>query len=54
MDNMNQVFVAVLAALTAGLLGALLGDAVKFREFGPIAAIAVMGGFIIYFNDTKK
>ncbi len=51
MDNMNQVFVAVLAALTAGLLGALLGDAVKFREFGPIAAIA---GFIIYFNDTKK
>ncbi len=51
---MDNVFGAAFSTLAAGFLGTLLGDAIKFRELGPIAAIAVMGSFIIYFNDTKK
>ena len=51
---MDKAFPAVLATLIAGFLGTLLGDAINFREFGPIAAVAVTGGFIIYYSGTKK
>lgn len=50
----DKVFGAAFSTLAAGFLGTLLGDAVKFRELGPIVAVIVMGGFIIYYNDTKK
>lgn len=36
------------------MLGAILGDIVGSPyEFGLLIAIAVMGAFIIYFNDKK-
>lgn len=54
MDKVDKVFGAAFSTLAAGFLGTLLGDAIKFRELGPIAAVIVMGSFIIYFNETKN
>lgn len=51
---MEKVFTAVFLTLLVGFLGTLLGDAIHFRELGPIAAVAVMGSCIIYFNEGKK
>ena len=46
---------AILAAVVTLVIGigvmTIFTDAL---EFGVVAAIAVMGGFIIYFNDKKK
>ena len=46
---------AILAAVVTLVIG--LGAMSIFTEaleFGILAAIAVMGGFIIYFSDKKK
>lgn len=46
---------AILAAVVTLVIGigvmTMLTDGL---EIGVVAAIAVMGGFIIYFNDKKK
>lgn len=46
---------AILAAVVTLVIGigvmSILTDGL---EIGVVAAIAVMGGFIIYFNDKKK
>lgn len=43
-------------AFVAGFLGMVIGHDVMggFTEYGSIAAIAVMGAFVINFNEKKK
>jgi len=48
---MGKAILAAIVTLIVGYLGLeLLGNWV---EFGLLIAIAVMGAFIIYFNDKK-
>ena len=46
---------AILAAVVTLVIGiGLMSILTDGLEIGVVAAIAVMGGFIIYFNDKKK
>lgn len=46
---------AIVAALTTAFAGWFFADWIsQLPEIGSIIAIAVMGGFIIYFNEEKK
>lgn len=46
---------AVIAVLVTALVGWFFADWLyQLPEVGSIAAIAVMGGFIIYFSEQKK
>ena len=42
-----MAFLAVIATLFFGVIGASLGSAMNFVELGTIVAIATMGGFIM-------
>ena len=52
---MGKAILAAIVTLIAGYSGAVLGYEVLggFAELGGIIAIAIMGAFIIYFNDKK-
>lgn len=46
---------AIIAALVTLVVGCFFADWLhQLPEIGSVAAIAVMGGFIIYFNEKKK
>lgn len=46
---------AILAAAVTAFAGWFFADWLyQLPEMGSIVAIAVMGGFIIYFNEQKK
>ena len=46
---------AIVAALTTAFAGWFFADwCYQLPEIGSVIAIAVMGGFIIYFNEKKK
>lgn len=47
-----MVALAVIATIVAGLIGGMLGAAISFPQLGVVAAIAVMGGFIM--AENKK
>ena len=53
---MKKALIALLVTLLAGVLGMVIG--IEFLggwpTFGSIVAVAVMGAFILYWNDTKK
>ena len=49
---MKKALIAVIITIIVGLF--VMGIFYETLEFGLLAAIAVMGGFIIYFNDKKK
>ncbi|MBQ8209274.1 MAG: binding-protein-dependent transport permease [Clostridia bacterium] len=53
---MGKAILAAIVTLIAGCLGMVAGLELLdgFVEFGCIIAIAVMGAFIIYFNEKKK
>ena len=51
-DCMKKALIAVIITIIVGLF--VMGIFTETLEFGLLAAIAVMGGFIIYFNDKKK
>ena len=53
---MKKAILAAVATLVAGYLGTVVGHELLdgFVEFGCLVAIAVMGAFIIYFNEKKK
>ena len=55
-DYMGKAILAAIVTLIVGYLGMVVG--LEFLgnrvEFGLLIAIAVMGAFIIYFNDKKK
>lgn len=52
---MGKALLALIVTFIIGLLGMSVGyDAMNgFSELGSVVAIAVMGAFIIYFNDRK-
>lgn len=53
---MGKAFLALIVTLVLGLLGTAFGydEMNGFSEVGSIVAIAVMGAFIIYFNEQNK
>lgn len=53
---MGKALLAVIVTIMIGYWGMVVGFELMggFPEFGPLAAIAAMGGFIIYFNESKK
>lgn len=53
---MGKVILAAVVTLICGYLGTVIGNEILngFRELGCITAVAVMGAFIIFFNDSKK
>ncbi len=53
---MGKAIVAAVVTLIAGYVGMVVGVELMhgFVEFGIILAVAVMGAFIIYFNEKKK
>ena len=53
---MGKAILAAIVTFVAGWVGAAIGFELfgGWPEFGSIVAIAVMGAFIIYFNDKKK
>ena len=54
-DYMGKAILAAIVTLIVGYLGAVVGLELlgNWVEFGLLIAIAVMGAFIIYFNDKK-
>ena len=51
---MNKAFLAAIVSLTLGVLAEGLGLGWNMTGLGCMVSVAVMGGFIIYFNDKKK
>ena len=51
----GKAILAVIVTLIVGYLGTVVGLELlgNWDEFGLLIAIAVMGAFIIYFNDKK-
>ena len=54
---MGKAILAAIVTLIVGYLGTVVGLELlgigNWYEFGLLIAIAVMGAFIIYFNDKK-
>lgn len=52
---MWKAILAIIVTLIGGVICTSIGyDLGGFGELGTIVAIAIMGGFIIYFNEKKK
>ncbi len=53
---MGKALLALFVTLVMGLLGTVFGydEMNGFSEVGAVVAVAVMGAFIIYFNEKKK
>ena len=53
---MGKAILAAIVTLIVGYLGMVVGLEFlgNLLEFGLLIAIAVLGAFIIYFNDKKK
>lgn len=53
---MGKAILALIVTLIFGLLGTAFGyDSMNgFSEVGAVVAVAVMGAFIIYFNEKNK
>ena len=53
--ELGKAILAVIVTLIVGYLGTVVGLELlgNWDEFGLLIAIAVMGAFIIYFNDKK-
>ncbi len=53
---MGRALIALIVTLVLGLLGTAFGydEMNGFSEIGGIVAVAVMGAFIIYFNEKNK
>lgn len=53
---MGKCILAFIVTVLLGFGGIMLGNAsdIPIPELGAVIAIAVMGAFIIYFNEKKK
>ena len=52
---MKKAILAMIVTVIVGFMSsAIFANWVNAPEWGIVLAIAVMGGFIIYFNDKKK
>jgi hypothetical protein len=54
--TMGKAILAIIVTFFGGWLCAAIGNDTMggFVELGTIGAVAIMGGFIIYFNEKKK
>ena len=53
-DCMGKAILAMIVTVIVGFMGsAICANWVNAPEWGVVLAVAVMGGFIIYFNDKK-
>ena len=51
---MGKAILAMIVTVIVGFMGsAICANWVNAPEWGVVLAVAVMGGFIIYFNDKK-
>lgn len=55
-NYMGKAILAAIATFVLGCLGMVIGLEFLggYIEFGLLIAVAVMGAFIIYFNEKKK
>ena len=54
-DCMGKAILAMVVTVIVGFMSsAIFANWVNAPEWGVILAVAVMGAFIIYFNDKKK
>ena len=54
-DCMGKAILAMIVTVIVGYIsGAIFANWVNAPEWGVILAVAVMGAFIIYFNDKKQ
>ena len=54
-DYMGKAILAMIVTVIVGYIsGAIFANWVNAPEWGVILAVAVMGAFIIYFNDKKQ
>jgi undecaprenyl pyrophosphate phosphatase UppP len=52
---MGKAILALIVTVIVGFFSsAFFASAVNAPEWGVVLAVAVMGAFIIYFNDKKK
>lgn len=51
---MGKALLAAIISLILGILAEGLGTRWNMRGIGCMVSVAVMGAFIIYFNDKKK
>ena len=53
---MKKIVLAFLTTVLLGFGGIMLGNAsdIPIPELGTVIAVAVMGAFIIYFNEKNK
>jgi len=53
---MGKSILAFIVTVLLGFGGIMLGNAsdIPIPELGAVIAVAVMGAFIIYFNEKKK
>lgn len=51
---MGKSILAFIITIIVGFVFTQIGETMNWVEFGNLMAIAVMGAFIIYFNDNKK
>ncbi len=53
---MGKAILAVIVTFVLGCVGMVIGLELLggYIEFGLLIAVAVMGAFIIYFNEKKK
>jgi undecaprenyl pyrophosphate phosphatase UppP len=55
-SKVRKALLALVVTVVMGLLGTAFGydEMNGFSEIGAVVAVAVMGAFIIYFNEKKK
>ena len=53
-DCMGKAILAAIVSLVLGVLAEGLGTRWNMAGIGCMVSVAVMGAFIIYFNDKKK
>lgn len=51
---MGKAILAFISTLTTALIFVSVGEAINWPELGLIFPMALMGSFIIYFNESKK
>ena len=50
----KAIFAMITTVMTGVVSSAIFANWVNAPEWGVVLAVAVMGAFIIYFNDKKK
>lgn len=51
---MDKLVLAFIVTIVVGVVFTIIGDTLNWMELGNLFAIAIMGAFIIYYNDKKS